>query len=482
MQADPADHRTRMTKNSFNTFMQWYLGLPLCTDTRPATNSTILGYRAAWCEHTTHRQAGKEGLLDANGDHACGCPSAAVARVGTHNEIVSILHQAAKEAGFDAYKEPSMSMVLHNQYDERECALNFPDVSSREKRERIQRARELVDKLHKKRPENCLTPRERTALQNELDFIIDGVMKHQKAMRFDIYIKSPANPRISYVTDFSQTHATQKAMKKKTLSFLCQERSRIDEQALAMGSTRKVLNCKISSPAVRVRADQKAKKYEAPVELAKKQWRTNRRPDRLTFIPLVMTHRGEMGGGIFELIEVMAMQIKGITAKLGERAYVDPRKAAANFRRKTKDRMAVAMATGWAAQLTSAGKPTCVSLQNTHAAPPALRGSDQGTHRTQAILAHHSDDLARPATGALRPQGAHTHETLAAHAADLLQRAIGAQSAHSRVARAPHAADPTQHAISAIPPQERNCCVGSGTNCICGSCAASRPTVVEAEI
>ena len=56
------------------------------------------------------------------------------------------------------------------------------------------------------------------------------------------------------------------------------------------------------------------------------------------------------------------MEAKAQAAKLGARATDEPQLAAANFRTKIKDRVAVAMARGWARQLAQVGHNTPIGV------------------------------------------------------------------------------------------------------------------------
>jgi hypothetical protein len=103
-------------------------------------------------------------------------------------------------------------------------------------------------------------------------------------------------------------------------------------------------------------ARRKRIKYAEPMKRANRQFDKHERPDKPTFFPCIYSHRGEMGEGLFSLVEMMSMAVKATYAKKGERAWFDPKLASAMFRSKLKDRLATTMAIGWAGQLRDAGQ------------------------------------------------------------------------------------------------------------------------------
>ena len=86
-----------------------------------------------------------------------------------------------------------------------------------------------------------------------------------------------------------------------------------------------------------------------------------------------MTHRGEMGPGIFDVIEMITRFFKGKVAAMGELSWQTPREAAAAFRNRFKNRLATAMARGWARQMLAAGDT---------AARPVYRHRKRRSHST----------------------------------------------------------------------------------------------------
>ena len=85
-----------------------------------------------------------------------------------------------------------------------------------------------------------------------------------------------------------------------------------------------------------------------------KQARTRTR--KVTFTPCVMSHRGELSPDFIRLIERLADKKRALTR--GTKGEIDgytPSRAAADFRTRLKDSLAVSLAWGWGRQLRATG-------------------------------------------------------------------------------------------------------------------------------
>jgi hypothetical protein len=180
-------------------------------------------------------------------------------------------------------------------------------------------------------------------------------MREGKALRFDISITTPDMKQISLV-DFASVHITQVAYGAPTFKFFKDEHARMRPRVLMAGSAKNLFNDRTASGPVIQCARRKRVKYAEPIKRALRQFDHKERPDKPTFFPCIYSHRGEMGGGLFSLVEMMSMAVKATYARKGERAWLDPKLASAMFRSRLKDRLATTMAIGWAGQLRDAGQ------------------------------------------------------------------------------------------------------------------------------
>jgi hypothetical protein len=180
-------------------------------------------------------------------------------------------------------------------------------------------------------------------------------MREGKALRFDISITTPDMKQTSLV-DFASVHITQVAYGAPTFKFFKDEHARMRPRVLMAGSAKNLFNDRTASGPVIQCARRKRVKYAEPIKRALRQFDHKERPDKPTFFPCIYSHRGEMGGGLFSLVEMMSMAVKATYARKGERAWLDPKLASAMFRSRLKDRLATTMAIGWAGQLRDAGQ------------------------------------------------------------------------------------------------------------------------------
>jgi hypothetical protein len=111
------------------------------------------------------------------------------------------------------------------------------------------------------------------------------------------------------------------------------------------------------SPAVVITAKNKANQYRRLMDIAANQVQNRKRDSLPTFVAGIMTHLGELGPGMIDLIETLTSTAGqayqgGILARGLSRS-----KTTAIFRTKLKDALLAANARGFGQALVAAGNP-----------------------------------------------------------------------------------------------------------------------------
>jgi hypothetical protein len=359
------DPRCRIPAVKFVPWARWWFGLPQLTTIANFQTHSGHDYTMDVCK-CDHKGSPLQGQgLDANGDHACSCPAAHRARNRTHNNCVWTIASAARDAGYQVTVEPAMSEVLVGQLTPAQCAQAFPDLSTKSLRLRAERMAQLNRQIR----EHTGSVEVYVKLLSKRDVYVAELMREGKALRFDISMTTPDMKQTSLV-DFASVHITQVAYGAHTFKFFKEEHARMGPRVLLAGSAKNLFNDRTASGPVIQSARRKRIKYAEPVKKALGQFDRHERPDRPTFFPCIYSHRGEMGGGLFSLVEMMSMAVKAAYARKGERAWLDPKLASAMFRSRLKDRLATTMAIGWAGQLRDAGQLKNFK-RNNHKSPAA---------------------------------------------------------------------------------------------------------------
>ena len=112
---------------------------------------------------------------------------------------------------------------------------------------------------------------------------------------------------------------------------------------------------KQSTPLVAAKEQEKKRNYQPLMGLAKRLEKTHRRKRRLKFLPLVLSHLGEMSGGWFELEDFLKGYIKHASCFKCKVDGVTPSTRAAQFCKELKDSVMVSLVNGWGEQLLQTG-------------------------------------------------------------------------------------------------------------------------------
>jgi hypothetical protein len=150
-----------------------------------------------------------------------------------------------------------------------------------------------------------------------------------------------------------------KSNRTKVLKFLTDE---FERDKLEMNDTA----FKTPTPAVSERNTTKYTRYKPMLNTAAMQKAKKIRHDVVEFLPLVMTHTGELAPEVFIAMEKLALEARRQTKLTPSPIGIMPALASAQMRTKIKDGMAAAMATGFGFMLRSAGFPTDGQAADSH--------------------------------------------------------------------------------------------------------------------
>jgi hypothetical protein len=283
-------------------------------------------------------------VLDHSGDHTSSCSAAFGARYQLHHLINRVWFKAATSLNLECKMEPPTHELLMNRFSPSEARALFPKAMTKTTKKRSEDIAELIRRMGET---ECPDESQRL-LQNCTKLIGIQLGDSTKGLRVDLLIKIQKS---TLWFDGSATHISVQTNRAKVLKFLLDEFERdeleMDDQAF-----------RIPTPAVSARNTTKYTRYKPMHNIALIQKAKRIRDDVVEFMPLVMSHTGELGPEVFIAMERLAMearrQVKITPSPIG----IMPAMASAQMRTRIKDGMAAAMATGFGLMLRSAGFPS----------------------------------------------------------------------------------------------------------------------------
>jgi hypothetical protein len=290
---------------------------------------------------TKHRE---EHVLDHAGNHASGCTSAFGARNQLHRLINRVWFRAGTSLNLECRIEPPTHELLMNRFSPAEARALFPKVVNKVSQKRSDDIAVLIDQMRK-----CSDAEEKHRLHQECNKLIAAQLGDStKGLRVDLLIKIQNN---TLWFDGSATHISVRSNRAKVLKFLVNELENDKED-----SDERSFN--LPTPAVNARNTTKYTRYKPMLNIALMQKARNIRHDDIEFLPLVMTHTGELAPEVFIAIEKLAMEARRQTKVTPSPIGIMPALASAQMRTRIKDGMAAAMATGFGYVLRAAGFPS----------------------------------------------------------------------------------------------------------------------------
>ena len=367
---DLADDRCAVSGQLFTTWTRWWLGLPQIIR-RSNTMCVGIDYVADVCNWNGHNVTQ---VVDLAGNHAAGCATATGERTRAHDGVVRTILEMAQEAGLVTKREVPVHTCLRGM-TQRQAALSFPDLSTQSLKSKHTEIHRLQVAVQTGQMDGrTVNDAEKMLLRVNIDILVDEVLQEAKSLRIDGEI-SDLEGKLTIWIDATLAHITCGRDRNKSLQFLLDERDGMETAILESGSARSMQNNRVSiTPVIEKKGQEKCAKYERPRLVAADEHRRGERCSTPHFRACVMSHRGEMGPGMFNVIEMITQFHKARIAALGKLSWETPREAAARFRNKVKNRLATSLARGWARQMMTAGETSLLLRRSRNGGCRVARG------------------------------------------------------------------------------------------------------------
>lgn len=334
----------RLDPNEFNRYLRLYTGLPqplkASGRARQMANSDIV---AEPCLDHDHEEC----LLDHVGAHAGGCFSTRAARARNHWCLVATWAQLGREAHMLTEWEPSTENLLNNQYSAVDIRKMFPKKLGDGAGKAAAHLRTVITQI-----ENCKNAAAKAVLLQQATKMLEETSGDRKGLRLDLRLTLRSGDEI--VLDQSTVRSSTKAYLTDNVKFLVKE-ARAEQKTARHGGSNPFEG--VSTPAVVACVKHKHAKYAPLMDVMRLQKQKKRRTAVPMLLIPVVSQLGEFSEDTFKLIEIMAREVKR-AARDDPYRTMRPQDAAARFRTRAKDAIAVAVARGFARELTAAGLPS----------------------------------------------------------------------------------------------------------------------------
>ena len=273
--------------------------------------------------------------LDLHADHAMACGARRIHATQRHDDVRDTIYGFAREhlPSARCKHEPSAAYLMSSDYTAEECALLFPSDSNVATKKMSLSLLELID------ARNCSMPSQVNAKSLAVNAAMAALASHivgrrnrqpgsqwkvriagQGGIRPDILFRVPgSSPPIEDWLDISVGHGTAGA-----------------RRARAMRELRKAQETSVSHPSVVIRQveAQKLRHYKPMVDAATSRFERGSRLAAPTFVPFVLSCRGEMGPLATAFIDKLRSLIISSAPSGRPRDCVPPVKRANKAKRK----------------------------------------------------------------------------------------------------------------------------------------------------
>ena len=311
-----ADPHNRVNDIEFVHFTRYQLTLPALIHDgalpAEATGLNNLNHTTALCGGCDPRKP-----IDAVGNHAAACRSAAKARYALHTNICRTIAHFARRAGASVSLEPSTKSLLLNTLTKDQCRVLFPKKPSRVSRELTAKLGQLITKVATMAPGPL-----KDEAAREAERFAANIPFGTKGLRIDIDIEFND---CSLWIDAAGIHPTATSQFREVHKF----NARVSETEKALGAgAAKEAHLHEPSPCIAKTVKRKTDLYAPLLSAGRAHALSGLRKTAPQFHACILSHLGEMSSGLVTVIET-------VTRKFGELAAAEHLHDGVSLKRKT---------------------------------------------------------------------------------------------------------------------------------------------------
>ena len=339
-----ADPHNRVDNVEFVHFARYQLTLPaLIHDGALPSEASAIGN----LEHTTALCGGCDPRkpIDAVGNHAAACRSAAKARYALHTAICRTIAHFARRAGASVSLEPSTKSLLLNTLTKDQCRVLFPKKPSCVSRDLTAKLGRLITRVATMAP----GPRKDEAVREAEQFAAN-IPFGTKGLRTDIDI---GFNDCSLWIDAAGIHPTATSQSREVHKF----NMRVTETEAALGAgAAKEVHLHEPSPCVLKTVKRKTDLYAPLVSAGKAHALSGLRKVAPQFHACILSHLGEMSSGLVTVVETVTRKFGELTAAERLHDGVSLKRKTGAFRSEFKNALMAVNAGGFGRAIGDAGR------------------------------------------------------------------------------------------------------------------------------
>jgi len=248
--------------------------------------------------------------------------------------------RAAKNSGADFEREPTAAKVLDGSVSPEEARVLFPRKPTRADKARATALGTIID---------AMKASDDLAVRNSLLAESKRLMAQSKGdgtLRLDSILQVSERKRI--FIDNGSVHSSAASVRDAQLKYLV-------ENVSARGRKQEELP---PTPAIARRITVKVNKYRPLVQRAVVAAASRHEVTDIIFRALIVSHLGEMSGGLFETVEDLAVLSKKRAFESPPWSGDAPKTVSCKMRRKTKDALMTVVAKGVGRLIEAVGHPS----------------------------------------------------------------------------------------------------------------------------
>jgi hypothetical protein len=336
--------------DDYIAFVRFFLGLPPPITIGSLSQVDGFDYAVQKCQddHGVHTSP----YLDASAIHASSnCPSASLARIRKHTNLIRVLAKFAREAGVSVQCEPETYSLLLGEFGKFECRRLFPKKATAHYKEQFDKMLELLHRLTSEECTLAINDKQRL-IRQQLDTIPALGPGDTTGLRIDLSMENPATGEVRWV-DVTGVHTTSPSYssvemtlaQKRRLASLITQQSRLAKPPEI-----------IPSPTILHKERAKEEKYRRLLLVAKKQATEGKRSTAPAFHPFVISDCGEVGPAGVQLQEWLVGCFRSRIADVPRTDGLKLPDLLRDFRRRLKLTIQFALAAGIGAMINTAGQ------------------------------------------------------------------------------------------------------------------------------